>query len=500
MKKIIIVFISACFLLSCVDLEQYPLSSLTPEKTIYDEANIRSLANGLYRELWSNNYGYNCRLMLIGLGADDVTSGTYSKRGTFIDELDVSTNLHDGDSEALWLNMYKLIRQANTIIDNIPGSTIVSDEIKNPYIGEAYFMRAFAYFNLVRLFGGVPLITDSKCLKDIYGNEIGKAVRASTEEVYFNMIIPDLKKAESLLNNRSRTNNNSTVNKMAARACLMDVYMNIAGWPLKKTEYYKEAKNIGAAFIAENPNGYRLVSDYGDLWKEANKSEDKEHIFALNHSNQMYSNYGRSYFAIEEGTAAWADYLADSCFFERHPQDTRKTFNFVEFFTVPGKTEKVDFRVTSMRSPAIAKYRDYGGIASAQSAGITPVYRYADVLLMYAEAQNMADGGPNELAYKCLNDIRERAAGGGAYVKAENMNQATFAQAVFDEMGWEFFSEFKRWFQLVRTEKVYEANRFNPRVKAAMDKAGINAANRKIYLMPLPLQDQELLKLVQNER
>ena len=64
-----------------------------------------------------------------------------------------------------------------------------------------------------------------------------------------------------------------------------------------------------------------------------------------------------------------------------------------------------------MKSPAINKYRDYGGVSSAQSLGITPIYRYADVLLMYAEAQNKAEHTPNTLAYKCINDVRKRAMG-----------------------------------------------------------------------------------------
>ena len=65
-----------------------------------------------------------------------------------------------------------------------------------------------------------------------------------------------------------------------------------------------------------------------------------------------------------------------------------------------------------MRSPAINKYRDYGGVNSAQSLGITPIYRYADVLLMYAEAQNKADHGPNTFAYEQINKVRKRAMGG----------------------------------------------------------------------------------------
>lgn len=486
----------------CVELDQYPKSSLVPENIRYDEKNIKAFANGLYRALWDGNYSYNCRTQIFNVGADDIVTGMFEKRYVFIDELDINSNLHDVDVVTMWLNMYRLIRQANTMIDILPKTDIVPDVIKNPYIGEAYFMRGFAYFYLVRYFGEVPLISDPNCLTDIYGNNINKAVRASVEDVYLKMIVPDLLKAEELLHNQSRSGDNSTVSKAAAKACLMDVYITMAGWPLKKSEYYAKVKSIGEDLINNNINGYKLVEHYADLWKESNKSSNEEHIFALNHSTtyQMHSNYGRSYYAREEGTSAWSDYLADSAFYERHPLDERKQFNFVNRFAIPGTPRTVDYKNTIMRSPAISKYRDYGTIASAQSSGITPIYRYADVLLMYAEAQNMADGNPNQLSYNCLNRVRERASIGGVYVKAENMDKTTFAKAIHDERGWEFFAEFKRWNHLVRTETLWEANQFNPRVKAGIDKAGITPDNRKVYILPIPIRDVELLGIIQNER
>lgn len=509
MKKIVMIMLGCAVLTGCVDLDQKPMSSLTPETVEYDKNNLDAFGNGLTRELWHGNYGFNCRMQILGVGADDIVTGQLSKRYAFIDELATSSNMHDTDVETIWLGFYKLIRHANNMIVNIPSSTEETDEVKMPYVGEAYFMRAYAYFNLVRLFGDIPLVTDPNCLTDIYGNPIRSAVRASVEDVYTKVIIPDLEMAIDLLNNQSRTTapsydkDNSVPNKMAAKVCLAEVYLTMAGWPLKKTEYYTKAKEVAGEFITNNAsnNNYKLVDHYEDLWKEATKASSDEHIFALNHSKEyMASNYGKSYFAMEEDANAWSDYLADSCFFERHPADERKTFNFVERFAIPGSPRRVNFKVTLMRSPGINKYRDYGGVGSAQSSGITPIYRYADVLLIYAEAQNMADGAPNELAYDCLNRIRQRAVGGGAYVKAENMDKATFAKAVSDERGWEFFAEFKRWFELVRTEQVYEANQYNPRVKAAMDKSGITPDNRTVYLMPIPVREIELLEIAGNGR
>jgi hypothetical protein len=87
---------------------------------------------------------------------------------------------------------------------------------------------------------------------------------------------------------------------------------------------------------------------------------------------------------------------------------------------------------------------------------------------MYAEAQNKADHGPNTFAYEQINKVRKRAMGGIDNPLTPNLDEEEFDKAVFDERGWEFFCEFKRWFQLVRTEKVWDANQFTPRIKEGM--------------------------------
>lgn len=496
MKKIIVtlgIISMLCF--GCVDLSQEPLSFPTPENIEYNEANITSLANGLYTSLWYGNYYYNCRTMLMGLGADDVICGTVSKRGTYLDQLHVDMAQMDGDFMNIWDNMYKLIQTSNQFIEGLEATTTIAQKEKEPYLGEAYFMRAFAHFNLVRWFGDVPAFTDSKCVKDFQGNTT--ITRNKVEDIYKDLIIPDLKKAEGLLPNRGRVSEapNSTVCKWAAKACLADVYLTMAGWPLKQTQYYADARDKALEVITDG--GYKLVDHYADLWKEATKSDDTEHIFALNHSNTNHSNYGTSYFTTDE-EGGWGDYLADSCFYERYPNDERKKFNFVTEFVV--NRRKINFRKSAMRSPAINKYRDYGGVSSAQSLGITPIYRYADVLLMYAEAQNKADHKPNTLAYEQINKVRKRAMGGVDNPLTPDLNEEDFDKAVFDERGWEFFSEFKRWFQLVRVEKVFEANQFNPGVKAGIDKYGVTATDRKVYLLPLPTKEAAMCGFPQNPR
>lgn len=507
----------SAMLSSCVDMDQTPRSFLTPDTIVYDQKTVEIMANGMYNDLWYYNYAYNCRTQILGLGADDIVTGTLTKRHTQVDELAVSTTLHDQDTEYMWQNMYSVIRSANNIIKEVTASTDLADEVKNPYIGEAYFMRAFAYYNLVRWFGPVPIFTDPDCNADIYGNKPGSIARASVEDVYDKIIIPDLKLAEEMLPARARTNDNSRASKGAAKACLADAYLTMAGWPLHRTECYALAAAKAKEIIDHtDTKAYSLVSSYEGLWKEADKSDDTEHIFALNHdsNNKTASNYGRSYYATVESSEAWSDYLADSCFYEKFPADARKTFNFVTTFKQPANPLGMNFKKTAMRSPAINKYRDYtprdadGAILmTAQTDGITPIFRYAEVLLIYAEAQNKAEGAPNALAYKCINDVRQRAintyAGGtkGTYTALSGLSTDAFDEAVFKERGYEFFAEFKRWFQLVRTEKVLEANMGNPRVKASIEAYGLAGKDKATYYwMPLPVQEVQLTGFEQNPR
>ena len=279
-NKIILTAFSGLLLSSCVDLNQEPESFLTPENIIIDTQNANALASGLYKDLWGWNYGFNCRSQILGIGADDIQTGSLSKRYAFGDELNFTESLFYQDTEDMWKNMFALIRSANTMIEALSSETELSETVKNNYLGEAYFLRGFAYFHLVRYFGDLPIFDDSTCSYDIYGNSGKGIVRADISDVYDLMIVPSMEKAIEYLPNTSRTSNNASVSVWAAKACMADIYLTMAGWPLKRTEYYEAAKNLTADIINNSP--HKLVDTYEELWKEAAKSNNEEHIFALN--------------------------------------------------------------------------------------------------------------------------------------------------------------------------------------------------------------------------
>lgn len=156
--------------------------------------------------------------------------------------------------------------------------------------------------------------------------------------------------------------------------------------------------------------------------------------------------------------------------------------------TVEHQNGMVTYQQSADKLPAISKYYDYNEGApgkSAQANGITCIYRYAEVLLMYAEASTRANNTVSEKALEQLQEVQKRAQG---YPENPTLTETTdpqaFLKAVSDERGWEFFAEMKRWFELVRLEKVSE-------VKQAQWNGSIFQSFNHYYF-PIPHQQIEL--------
>ena len=489
MKKYIFILLTSFSLASCVDLLQEPQSKLTPATIELTEQTLESMTNGLYKDLWGENFGFNCRLASLALAGDDMTSGALDKvRNVLDDQLKVP--IDNADVLNLWKYFYQTIYSANNIIYLINENENLDTQISNKYLGEAYFFRALSYFYIVRYWGDAPAITDPNSSTDIDGSS--NMPRKPVKDIYERIILPDLSNAINLLPLQSRDNNNQAPTTWAAKTLLSDVYITMAGWPLKEENYYAEAAKTAKDIIENGP--YDLVGEYKDLWMNAKKTDKTEHIFALQHSlSYLPSQYGISYLGKEEN--GWYDYVGDPVFFKNFPNDKRKEFCYITS-TVDTKGNWIDWEDFDIGAPFIRKYRNYGGCGtygidgntstrSSLSEGLTPIYRFADVLLIYAEASNKAEGSPNTLAYKCLNRVRDRAFGDQSHQYA-GLTPEKFADAVFDEFGWENVFEFKRWFQLVRTEKVDEAIGKNAAIGARLN------ANKENYLFPIPVRQCEL--------
>ena len=496
MKKYIYaaaLFASSLSMNSCVSLDQDPQSFLRFETFPKDASNLASAADALYVDLWNGNYGLNCRLQRINVGADDVTYRAAKPNNplALIEDLYPNITQNDADFSTLWSLFTKAIYDSGKIITETPVNE--ADNSKEAValravVGEAYFVRGLSYFYLVRLFGDVPLILTPE------DAEKKDMQRVAVADIYDKAIVPDMERAVKWLPATSRTKDASTPSKWAAEAALGDIYMTMAGWPLNKgKEYYAKAESVLGDAIQNS--GLKLATHYADLWKEANKTTEKEFLFGIMHSNanKKASNYGKSYYPSDFApNAGWSDYYASEKFYLAYPNDERKAHNFMTEWNT--KKGVVNYKNSADKLPAISKYYDYNdGLPgkSAQSNGITCIYRYADILLMYAEASVRATNSVSAKATNALQEVQKRAQGyADDATVTTTTNPSEFLDAVFDENGWEFFAEMRRWFDLVRLEKLKD-------VKPTEWANSLFKANNHYYF-PVPYTQIELTNWANN--
>ena len=448
------------------------------------------------------------------LAADDVTSNvpanTYFRDGDIFNVSDGLTQLYQD-----WQIPYKGIQISNFIISHYADCTGDKALINN-CAGQAYFMRAWWYFWLIKYYGPCPMP-----LKD--GETDDQMPQSSVADVYA-QIVSDLQKAEELMPAK-QTRSAWVYNGMSlvptqgsAKSLLASVYLQMAGWPLKDVSKYALAAAKAKEVIDnESTYGYGLV-DINKLW-DGIDMWDEETVFghAYNWKNGDYTmRTPKAGAPIEEG--GWACYMAEINFFKNFPEGPRKKVTFQTdiwvpvsegtpgaFYNARGNGWFIDVpwddTRTDKQHPYYCKQR-FGSETRGGSLSWDDRYldgsmwrsgrsqrfiRYAEVLLVYAEAECMAKGGPDASAYATINRVRERA---GLEDLATGMSAAQFQKACFDERGWEFAgNEYCcRWADLLRLEKVEEANSNRDSREYALN----HTPTKADYYLPIPAYDKNL--------
>lgn len=449
--------------------------------------------------------------MFFFLAADDATSNvpanTYFRDGDIFNISDGLSQLQDD-----WQLPYKGIQVSNFIIARYKDCTGDQDLI-NSCAGQAYFTRAWWYFWLVKYYGPCPMP-----LKEAESDTEMK--QSSVEEIY-EQIIADLQEAERLLpvqQTRSEWlwNGMSMVpTKGSAQALLASVYLQMTGWPLKDTSKYAlAAAKAGEVIDNEATYGYGLV-DIHDLWSGLTLW-DKEYVFGYPY-NWRDGDYTmrtpKAGAPLEEG--GWACYMAEINFFKNFPEGPRKDVTFQTDIWVPVSDGSVagsfydarsdgwyidvpwDDSRTQKQHPYYCKQRfgtDANGgciswddryTSNWRSGRSQRFIRYAEVLLVYAEAQCMAKGAPDASAYNAINRVRERA---GLADLPSGLSAADFQKACFDERGWEFAGNewCSRWSDLLRFEKVEEANSNRDPREYELN----HTPTKADYYLPIPAYDK----------
>ncbi|OOG78208.1 RagB/SusD family nutrient uptake outer membrane protein [Algoriphagus sp. A40] len=485
-------------IVGCSDfLEEQDPSNLTPESyyTIPDHAEAALAAVYADTRFIGNDGGIFSSTWQF-LEAPTGTSTTETAQNSDLNNL--YGLIYDGRTQHLinyWNGLYRVIANANLVLDKVPGITPMDENQKKKVLGEARFLRAWAYFYLVRLWGDVPLIT----LPQTAASEDFKPAPASKETVY-DLIVEDLKTAEAAGFPWMDVSGRATL--AATKTLMAQVYLTMAGFPLSKgTSHYQLAAEKSGEVIAyskANPLSLNLFPDYANLHDE--KLDNRvEHIFMLQYNvvvagnpmGNMFPNFKPVTFAGPSGTGST---VPTQSFYKSYEAGDLRTVDQKGFFYTTYFTNGSGARF-DLGAPYIFKHFNQTANGSEGVPGTrnnnlnVPLIRFAEVLLIYAEAQNELSG-PNDLAYESMKRIRDRAKlttpAMGTYTKD------TFRDAVLRERWHELCYEQITWFDMLRLRKVYNelTNGFDEFV-GHINQSSKQALQAKHLLMPYPLPEMQ---------
>lgn len=359
----------------------------------------------------------------------------------------VSTNVYSGQ---IWSSAYRGIQFSNILLSRIPG--IQMDEtLKKQYLGEAHFLRALHYFNLVRFYGEVPLVT--KEILTLTNVEIPKS---PVEEVYA-LIEADLTTAAASLPKTNTATNTGRATLGAAKGLLAKVYLTRAG-NTNGSPFWAQAAAKAKEVI--DGNVYDLWDDYADVYALKNRG-GKESLFEVLFVTDILGNSFTTGYAprgapIVPSNGFGIFRVSKSLFDGYLDKDKRKAVTFLTSYVHPVTQLTVQLSVDNP-DPALAvsfwKLADRTSKIGSSGGTSWPYMRYSEVLLIYAEALNEAKGGPDTEAYSALNKVRKRA----GLDPVSNLSKTDFKDILLQERRLEFCFEGQRWFDLVRTGRLATA-------------------------------------------
>ncbi|QKZ12693.1 RagB/SusD family nutrient uptake outer membrane protein [Spirosoma sp. KUDC1026] len=404
--------------------------------------------------------------------------------------------VHDGNTAHVvnyWNGLYTLIANANLVIDRVPGITPMDAAQKAKILGEARFLRATAYFMAVRLWGDVPLITtpQSAASPDFL------PARASQEDVY-KLIVDDLTAAEGA--GLAWMDVSGRANMAAVKTQLSKVYLTMAGFPLSKgATYYKLAADKALEVITyanANPSVINLFSTYEDIHRESTKNR-VEHLYMIQYNTAVASNPMDNFYpnfkpVTYNGPGGTGSSVPTASFYASYEAGDLRAKDQAGYFYTTYYTNG-NGAPFSLGAPYVFKHfnrtaNGTSGVAGTRQNNLNvPQIRFAETLLIYAEAQNEV-GGPNQAAYDAMKRIRDRAT--LTTPALGTFTQATFREAVWRERWHELCYEQLTWYDMIRLRKVYneKTNGFDNFV-GHVNLSSNRPLQEKHLLLPIPRQE-----------
>ncbi|RVU02789.1 RagB/SusD family nutrient uptake outer membrane protein [Mucilaginibacter limnophilus] len=451
MKKYIAIIICAVLsgLTSCKKfLEENPRSDISPGVFYKTESQAKAAVTGCYKGLESQFLSVFFGLSisdwisvetLPGFATRTLVNNAEDIQFTDLTKIEATNSYVAGQ----WKDNYLPINNCNSVIQNLTSSGVLDEATKSKMLGEVYFLRAYYYFQLVRLFGDVPLRTVPATTL-----EESSAPRNKQETIY-NQIVSDLKQAEGAGLPTLPQDNSGRVTVTAVKSLLAKVYLTMAGAPLNKgTEYYQLAYDKAKEVITSNDAG--LIPNLSDILTPAYENK-VENIFMV--QRQMPNAPSMMHYSMlpiptpQVPLGAYNDrsgamQIKQEFYNSYRPNDIRNDQHYLYDYVYP---ENGNHYIM------VYKYWDGTAINTGDSGANIPLIRYADVLLIAAEARAMIDGGSTSdaTAIQAYNAVHTRA------VPGDNKATITFDD-VFRERFWEFCFENQTWFDMKRTLKTMD--------------------------------------------
>lgn len=458
-----LIFIAGCDMIG--DLEENPKSFASPSNFYTTPAQIEGVFASTQANLWGFwVVGYDWSMINTFQHTDQFDGGN----------LVIQAN----HGSHLWAKHYANVAELNFAIASLQqGKVSAAQGTIDELMGQAKFLRAWNYFMLVRMWGDLPLLTEEQT--DDYFNY--KPSRTPVAGVY-DLIVGDLKEAVDKLPPTWPSGNTARPTMDAAKAILAEVYLTMATHPVNDPQYYDDAADYARQVIEDGR--YSLVEDVSKVFSfETEDGPEMIWSFKSNYERQTISPQ------VWSEMKGWGDQTAEEWWVDQYPEQPRKGA-YLELENAEGLNWK-----EVGASPGIKKYlydteADYN---AGRSVIDMPIIRYAEVLLIFAEAENMSKGGPTPEAVAAINQVIDRANGYQANPAhprlTMGMSQAEFDEAVIEERNWELCFEYDRWFDLIRKRMLLEKSR--PEIQQNFSEAD--------YLFPIPMADMRLNEnLVQN--
>lgn len=470
MKKLQNIFFTICIIsfTSCNFLDVDPRGFINPDNYYKDENDVYMALVGVYNPL-ANPYFYGRDWFFAFNSQDDLGyyDRNYSTEELFLNNFTYTNTRLNG----LWTDLYNGINRANSFLEYAPKVEFSDSTLKNAYLGEAKFLRAYYYFILSSLWEDVPFRD-----KPVESLEQSSQIASTPKEKIFEFVVSEMIAADSLVYPADHFQGMGRISQSTVEGILARVYLKMAGYPMKLGAPAYEQAAFWAKKVKDN-NLHQLNKNYAQIFinlaQDKYDTEYRESIWEIefkgnnldgHETGGCLGSYSGVYCAdgVSSDTPGFCyGYISCTLALEdlyTAEDSVRKNWNMASYYyaynATTGVRTKSYWKSTQLAYRNAGKFRREYETVLPKNKDYTPinfpVLRYADVLLMLAEAENEKGQIPTDLAYECLNEVRKRAMPYTATIG--NKSYEEFQQLVRDERARELCFEGTRKQDLIRWE------------------------------------------------